>query len=258
MPRKYLRCSALIFIVCAVASGHDPITTKLTWTREISRIVYPRCISCHRPGGASFSLMTYKEARPWAKAIAEEVLERRMPPWGAVKGFGDFRNDQALTQEQLELIANWVDGGAPEGEPKDLPPRPKVPPRSPVVRAGPEIILQGEFTVARPISLDGIWPKTISPASSLQITAEFPDGSIEPLLWLRDYQPRYSHPFLLRTPLHLPRGTMIRGIPPGSRVALLITARANVPARRNARYSPRLFAGTVPRSGTPGRAEKSY
>ena len=65
--------------------------------------------------------MTYSEARPWAKAMQEEVLERRMPPWGAVKGFGDFRNDQALTPEQIELVADWVEGGAPEGEPKDLP-----------------------------------------------------------------------------------------------------------------------------------------
>ena len=69
--------------------------------------------------------MTYAAARPWAVAIKEEVLERRMPPWGAVKGFGDFRNDKALTPEQLELIVSWVGGGVPEGEAKDLPPDPK-------------------------------------------------------------------------------------------------------------------------------------
>ena len=64
--------------------------------------------------------MTYAVARPWAVAIKEEVLERRMPPWGAVKGFGDFRNDKALTPEQMELIISWVGGGVPEGEAKDL------------------------------------------------------------------------------------------------------------------------------------------
>ncbi len=69
----------------------------------------------------AFSLATYKDARPWAKAIGEEVLQRRMPPWGAVKGFGDFRNDQGLTAEQLELIVDWEEGGAPEGEEKDMP-----------------------------------------------------------------------------------------------------------------------------------------
>ena len=69
-----------------------------------------------------FHLMSYQEVRPWAKAIEEEVLERRMPPWGAVKGFGEFRNDQALTQEQIELYRQiGLSGGAPEGNPNDLP-----------------------------------------------------------------------------------------------------------------------------------------
>ena len=85
------------------------ITTKITFNREISRIFYERCVSCHRDGGSAFSLMTYPEVRPWAVAIKEEVLSRRMPPWGAIKGFGEFRNDQALTPEQLELITQWVE-----------------------------------------------------------------------------------------------------------------------------------------------------
>ena len=77
------------------AQAHDIITTPITFDREIARIFQARCLSCHHQGGAAFSLKTYAEARPWAVAIQEEVLTRRMPPWGAVKGFGDFRNDQA-------------------------------------------------------------------------------------------------------------------------------------------------------------------
>src|SRR3954447_21088628 len=120
--------SRLLFalLCCVVARAHDPITTKLTWNREISRIIYSRCIGCHRPRAQAFSLLTYLDARPWAKAIAEEVLERRMPPWGAVKGVGDFRNDQALTPEQLELITSWAQGGSPEGLEKDLPEKDKL------------------------------------------------------------------------------------------------------------------------------------
>ena len=91
----------VILGACAAAQAHDIITTPVTWDREISRIFYSRCISCHREGGAAFSMADYKDAFPWRTAIKEEVLERRMPPWGAVKGFGDFRNDQALTPEQL-------------------------------------------------------------------------------------------------------------------------------------------------------------
>ena len=76
------------------SSAHDVITTQITFSREISRLMYSRCVSCHREGGSAFSLVKYEEARPWAKAIKEEVLERRMPPWGAVKGFGEFRDDR--------------------------------------------------------------------------------------------------------------------------------------------------------------------
>src|SRR5688572_26110387 len=106
--------------------GHDAITTNVTWNREISRIFYERCVSCHNDKGRAFSMMTYAEARPWAVAIKEEVLSRRMPPWGAVKGFGEFRDDKGLTQEQIELITAWVEGGVPEGNPQDLPPKPKL------------------------------------------------------------------------------------------------------------------------------------
>ena len=59
---------------CFTASAHDVITTKVTWTREISRLMFKRCTSCHREGGSSFPLTTYQEARPWAKAIKEEAL----------------------------------------------------------------------------------------------------------------------------------------------------------------------------------------
>jgi hypothetical protein len=67
------------------------------------------------------SLATYEEARPWAKAIKEEMLEKRMPPWHAVKGYGDFRNAPSLTQREIDLVVNWVEGGAPKGDDKDLP-----------------------------------------------------------------------------------------------------------------------------------------
>ena len=119
-------CAALLAGLPGAASAHDVITTKITFDREIVRIIYARCAICHREGGSAFSITSYNDARPWAKAIQEEVLERRMPPWGAVKGFGDFRDDQALTPEQIELIGDWVEGGSPEGEPKDLPATPKV------------------------------------------------------------------------------------------------------------------------------------
>ncbi|HEV2446848.1 MAG TPA: hypothetical protein VGS58_13050, partial [Candidatus Sulfopaludibacter sp.] len=115
----------VLLAACCAAQGHDIITTSITFDRDIVRIINTHCASCHHPGGTAFSLMTYSDARPWAVAIKEEILRRRMPPWGAIKGFGEFRNDQALTPEEMERIVSWTDGGVPEGEPKDLPEPPK-------------------------------------------------------------------------------------------------------------------------------------
>ena len=260
MPRSSLpfrpAILALALLWNPVAPAHDAVTTKLTWNREISRIVYAHCVDCHRPGGPAFSLKTYRDARPWAKAIAEEVLERRMPPWGAVKGFGDFRDDRALTQEQLELVAHWVDGGAPQGDPKDLAAKPKAPLRPKMPAATRKIVVQDDFTVDRAFVLEGIWPESMAAGASARIVAELPDGSAEPLLWLYAYQPRFAHPFHLRTPLELPPGTVIRGVPAGSHIALLAATAKRAPARRSARYSPPLAAGIAPRSDRSAPAEK--
>jgi hypothetical protein len=214
------RCLPFL-LAASVAYGHDIITTKVTFDREVIRLFNTHCISCHREGGTAFSLETYKVARPWAKAIGEEVLQRRMPPWGAVKGFGDFRNDKGLTEEQLELIVDWEEGGAPEGEEKDLPAPPKFVPEPITPHSPKELTVSGDFKLTRPFRLDGLLPKTVPDGASIQITAELPDGSVEPLLWLHNYKQSFAHPFLLRTPLDLPSGTVIRGVPADASIALV-------------------------------------
>ncbi len=100
------RAALIAVLLCAGSSlAHDPITTKVTFSVEIVRLFQRRCLSCHQEGGkAPMSLVKYEEARPWAKAIKEEVLERRMPPWGAVKGFGEFQHDRGLTQEEIAQV----------------------------------------------------------------------------------------------------------------------------------------------------------
>jgi hypothetical protein len=97
--------------------AHDRISTKVTWAREIGPLVERRCIGCHTQHGFAFPLTTYEDARPWAVAIKEVTLAGEMPPWGAAPGIGHFANDHRLTRHELELIAAWVDGGAP----RDLP-----------------------------------------------------------------------------------------------------------------------------------------
>jgi hypothetical protein len=206
------RCIAVLVLImgaCFPVRAHDVITTKITWSREISRLVYKRCASCHRDGGSSFSLLTYAEARPWAKAIKEETLERRMPPWGAVKGFGSFRDDQGLTQEDLELISAWVEGGAPEGDAALLPKTPDFKTAAPVIKNGPEVLVEGALTLKAPLQLVAIRPKSLGAGKSMQVIAERPDGSSDPLIWFYNYNPEFAHSFFLKHALDLPAGTRI-------------------------------------------------
>jgi hypothetical protein len=98
-----------------VETRHVPITTKIVFNREIAQIFQKKCFQCHTDGNVSVPLTTYKEARPWAVAIKEEILEKRMPPWGAASGYGHFANDMSLTGREISLILSWADGGAPSG-----------------------------------------------------------------------------------------------------------------------------------------------
>ena len=219
--RRTVPIGILLLGLLPALFAHDRVTTSITWNREISRIVFDRCASCHNEKGSAFSLMTYAEARPWAVAIKEEVLTRRMPPWGGVKGFGDFRNDQGLTQEQLELITEWVEGGVPEGKPKDLPPKPKLSKPASIKVSRNQLVLDGDITLIKAFKLEGLLPDVVPRGARLRVVAQLPDGSVEPLLWLYEYKPEYRHAFLLRKPLNLPKGTIIRGIPSGARLILL-------------------------------------
>src|SRR5262249_23301012 len=80
------------------------------------------CQSCHRPGQAApMSLVTYEEARPWAKAIKTAVSQRKMPPWFADPNYGHFTNDRSLKQSDIDTLAKWADTGAAGGAPKDAP-----------------------------------------------------------------------------------------------------------------------------------------
>ena len=137
-----------LFPFALSSSAHEPITTKVRFNKELVRILQRNCLGCHHPGGIAFSLATYDEARPWAKAIKEEVLEKRMPPWHAVKGYGEFSNAPSLTQRDIDLIVNWVEGGAPKGDDKDLPAGPLF--SSDWQLGKPDLILkaQSEFMIA--------------------------------------------------------------------------------------------------------------
>ena len=107
------------------ASGRKSAPT-VTFNKNVAPIFFKSCAECHRPGEAApFSVLTYKDARPWAKSIREKVVSREMPPWHADPHFSEFKNERRLTHSEIDTILAWVDSGAQEGNAKDLPPLPK-------------------------------------------------------------------------------------------------------------------------------------
>jgi hypothetical protein len=106
------------------ASQQPPVGAEgaPTFSRDVAPIIFRNCAGCHRPGeSAPMSLLTYADARPWARAMTRRVTDGTMPPWHADGPSGTFENERRLTAEEKAVITRWADAGAPEGDPKDLP-----------------------------------------------------------------------------------------------------------------------------------------
>jgi hypothetical protein len=109
-----------------VDAGHPGQKNAPTFTRDVAPILYKHCTACHRAGEiAPMSLMTYADARPWAKAIRDEVGEGRMPPWHAEAPRGTFLHERRLSNDEKSTLLEWASNGALEGDPKDLPAAPE-------------------------------------------------------------------------------------------------------------------------------------
>lgn len=222
---------ALVVVATVLASlqAHVRISTKVTWDREVAPIVQARCVTCHRDGGpAPMSLATYEDARPWAKAIKEEVLARRMPKWHVVRGYGDFSNDPSLSAFEVALLASWVDGGAPAsakppaaGKPQSgatttassqaiaSPPAPKT--RTVTLPCSARILPAGRLLALKPV---------LGKGASLRLDLARADGSDEPLLWLKDFDPAFAETYWLRTPATVSRGTRLVADTPSCTIVL--------------------------------------
>ncbi len=112
----------LVLVLSANITGQSNETKEVTFSKDVAPVVYANCVYCHRPGEIGpFSLLTYKDARPWARAIKQAVLTRQMPPWLADPHYGDFQGSRRLSDRDVQTIAAWVDSGAKEGNPADVP-----------------------------------------------------------------------------------------------------------------------------------------
>ena len=115
---------ALLFAALGAPAAATAEESKapVTFHKDVLPILQANCQSCHRPGQiAPMPLLSYKDARPWAKAMKAAVLQRKMPPWFADPQYGHFNNDRSLKPAEVETLVAWVDGGALEGDAKDAP-----------------------------------------------------------------------------------------------------------------------------------------
>jgi hypothetical protein len=116
---------AVVATVRVGAQGAAMPSTVPTFAKDVAPIFYKNCTNCHRPGEiAPMSLLTFKDARPWAKSIATQVSKGAMPPWHADPSHGEFLNDRRLSDAERAIVVAWASGGAPEGNAKDLPASP--------------------------------------------------------------------------------------------------------------------------------------
>ncbi len=124
-PARLLRALTAVCVGSAapLVAQSAQIDPAPTFTKDVLPILQRSCQNCHRPGQVGpFSLMTYEDARPWARSIRMNVVGRHMPPWHLDRSIGEYAPDPSLSDDEVNLIARWVDGGALRGEPADAPP----------------------------------------------------------------------------------------------------------------------------------------
>jgi hypothetical protein len=124
-PSLYVVLTAALVAVMASRGVHadDPVSTNVSFNREIIRIIQRKCEPCHAAGGLAFSLSDYRDARAWGRAIREELVEHRMPPAIIARGYGDYESDPSLNTREMATFLTWLDGGMPRGDEADRPPK---------------------------------------------------------------------------------------------------------------------------------------
>ena len=164
------KCAAVVGVAFAAIVVMHPAAFanqsdgRVTFTKDVVPILQRSCQKCHRPGTAApMSLLTYEEARPWARAIKDRVVSRQMPPWHIDRSIGEYSNDPSLSDEEIAIIAQWVDSGAPRGNPEDAPPPLDLPALNEWTFGEPDLVVsmkEGFKIPRRPGSAGGAGPST--------------------------------------------------------------------------------------------------
>ena len=155
------------------AAGQTDSGRRVTFTKEIAPILQRSCENCHRPGGgAPMPLVTYEDVRPWARAVRERTARREMPPWFIDKNIGiqQFKDDPSLSDAEIAAIAAWVDGGAPRGDPADMPPPIEWPAGDQWSIGKPDLIVSSPVATVEAVAPD--WYGIINPPSPTGLTED--------------------------------------------------------------------------------------
>jgi hypothetical protein len=170
----------------ARVTPHAPVT----FAKDVAPIMQQKCQVCHRPNSiAPMSLLTYEEVKPFAPLIRARVSARIMPPWHIDRtvGIQDFKNDRSLTDAEIETIVQWVDAGAPLGDPKDMPPPVKWPDPTAWQLAKdlgePDLIVRSKPYTVAPRGQDKWWRPVVETGlteprwvRAIEVKPSFPDG----------------------------------------------------------------------------------
>jgi hypothetical protein len=125
MHLKFVTALAALMAILPGQTNPAADSLKVTFSKDIAPILWNECAPCHRPGQSTpFPLLEYNDAKKHGRQIAKAVSENYMPPWPPASGFGHFQNERRLSDNQKKLIETWIANGAPEGDPKQLPPPP--------------------------------------------------------------------------------------------------------------------------------------
>jgi hypothetical protein len=189
---------AAIAIFAARGEAHKPITSKYTYNDDVFPIFRDRCARCHvEHGVAQMSLMTYKDAFPWAESIRAELVAGHMPPWNAEEGFGALKNARTISAKELDVILTWATGGNPQGDLNQT--LPAVTLKNDWVMGAPDLALKlpAEFTV---------------PADKMEATEEFTiaTGTTAPR-WVRAVDLLPGTPSVVRSAV-----VYLKGAPPAA------------------------------------------
>jgi hypothetical protein len=161
-------CVGALLLLPGISAAADTGAAPVTFAKDIAPIFQEKCQECHRHGTAApMSLVSYEEARPWAKSIRQRVITRNMPPWHLDKtvGIQEFQNDRSLSDAQIATIVRWVDSGSPMGNPKDMPPAKEFPEdkgwQLAKIYGQPDLVLKSE-TYTMPAHGQDVWFKPLT------------------------------------------------------------------------------------------------